>query len=235
MKPTVSPRRKRPCASSRAASVTPPVRTCTSASSIAAALSGAPRSASSATDRGEAGLHRARRRRRGRPSPTARRRARRPSARSASWAARRPARRARRGSRPAARRSTGSASGRRPARRRRGPRTAPRMPSPGDDGEHAAGAGSSPPGALGALVDLLVHVGDVEAGDRAGAVEQRRSRAPARRCGRGPSASAVADDEHASRRAPPARGSTAPASRSGAGDGEVRAVAVASRTRAAGA
>ena len=49
MKPTESPRRKRPWVSSRAASVTPPVRTCCSVSSIAAALRRASAVGSSAT------------------------------------------------------------------------------------------------------------------------------------------------------------------------------------------
>ena len=49
MKPTESPRRKRPWVSSRAASVTPPVRTWRSVSSIAAALRRASTDGSSAT------------------------------------------------------------------------------------------------------------------------------------------------------------------------------------------
>src|SRR5581483_5354055 len=47
--PTASPRLKRPCASSRAAGATPPARTCTSASFIAAAFSAAERAGSKAT------------------------------------------------------------------------------------------------------------------------------------------------------------------------------------------
>ena len=84
MKPTESPRRKRPCVSSRAASVTPPVRTRRSVSSIAAAF------VARVVRSGPARRRRPGRRpssasaRPGRPSRRAPRRARRPCGRSAS-------------------------------------------------------------------------------------------------------------------------------------------------------
>ena len=65
--------------------------------------------------------------------------------------------------------------------------------------------------ALGALLDLLVHVGDVEAGDRADAVEQRGRPLGLVGVDVDLQRVRVADDEHGVADAAPAARATAPA------------------------
>ena len=171
MKPTVSPRRKRPLVSSRAASVTPPVRTrwegLLHRSGVRA---------------GVPGWRRARRRRPGRRPSSASARPGRPS--RSSSAARSAAMRTlgELGSTTTSSAGTSWMPGQQLVGRRVQRRAAvqdPRAhaleqhahPVAVDDREHA-GEVDDLADALGALGDLLVHVGDVEARDDTDAVEQ---------------------------------------------------------------